>query len=311
MQINRKIISFIKVSRIKTLAWFCVSTCLGFSTVILNGLPPAKFIFWMLTVVFANIGAIIINDLGDMEVDNKSHEIGKRNRLITTGAVTKKDAIIYCVLSFSMSILVSFIFGLTATFFSIIILFFSLSYSLHPFKFCARPYGSILFWMILCLVSYFSMILALQNIEGRFEFILTNELILNKSAGIYMLGILLFMGVAEIIAKDLRDKDNDAAGGRNTFVNHAGIQKASIIMVIFAWVGYLLWVDSLYLSGVFPITIGAWLCVISGLFWCIRISQYSFRLNKAYHQPLAAKLHGQWALIYFLMQLFTIISFIE
>lgn len=311
MHKTEKLKSFIKLSRIKTLVWFCVATCLGFSTVILNEVPPIKFIIWVLTVIFANIGAIIINDLGDIPVDSKSHEFDKRNRPIASGAVSKKEAIIYCILSFSMSIAVSFIFGLTATFFSLIILLFSLSYSLKPFKFCARPYASILFWVILCLVSYFSMILALQNMDSRYGFTFTDEFIYSKSAGIYTLGILLFMGIAEIIAKDIRDKENDAEGGRNTFVNHSGMRRASTIMIFFAWAGYLLWVNSLSLANVFPGTIAAWLCAIVGFLWCIRIGQYSLALTKQYQQPLAARLHGQWALVYFFMQLFTIIAFIE
>jgi 4-hydroxybenzoate polyprenyltransferase len=298
--------SILKLIRPKTLFWFSVTTCFGFASLIQQKIPDTHFFYLVLTIVFANIGAIIINDIADIEVDKKSPEEGKRLRPLVTGIVSKKEAIIIVLVSFSFSLFISTFYDFRATIFSIIVIVFSLTYSLPPTKFCARPFASILYWIVLCIVCYFLMLNAL-TISGKTIFSY-----LNYTAGwVFISGIILFMGIAEIMAKDLRDLINDKEGGRNTFVNYAGVSLSSRIMLLFSWFGFILWMESLYLTGRFSGSIFGILCFILGFFWCIRITVVSLKLSKQFNQQIVAKLHQQWTYIYATMQVLTFLSFIK
>ncbi|MBZ0098350.1 MAG: UbiA family prenyltransferase, partial [Taibaiella sp.] len=255
-----KIRDFIRLIRLETIFWFCITTCYGFASIILGKPPPVHFAFLVLTIAFANIGAIIVNDIGDVEVDRKSNELSKRTRPLVTNAITIKAARIIAFSFYLLSILTSFLYGISATLFAVVIILFSLAYSLPPFRFCARPYGSIVYWIVLCAVCYFLMAVSLENIHEPFSLIYTGTVGTSPQALGFILGIILFMGIAEIIAKDIRDKINDAEGGRNTFVNFAGINRATMLLLFCAWSGFALWMGSLYLSGVFRTSLFAWLC---------------------------------------------------
>lgn len=298
--------TIIKLIRPKTLLWFGISTCLAFGAVIQNGVPSISFIYIIITIIFANIGAIIVNDLGDIEVDKKSPEEGKRLRPLVTGEVTKKEAIIYSTIAFSLSLVVSLLYDTRATIFSSIVIGFALSYSLRPTKFCAKPYGSVLFWVVLCFFCYLLMLNVLSSQENNF-----NELLKYAPGWLFISGIILFMGIAEIIAKDMRDFDNDREGGRNTYVNFAGIEISSRIMIFFSWFGFILWIQALYMSDRFPDSIFAILCFLTGLTWCIQITIAGLNFIKGYNQRLAATLHQNWTYYYAAMQILTFLSFIK
>jgi 4-hydroxybenzoate polyprenyltransferase len=300
-----KLYSIFRLIRPKTLLWFCVSTCYGFASVILNEAPPFHFIFLVLTIVLANIGAIIVNDIGDIEVDKKSSELLKRNRPLVTGAISIKEAKALAILFYLLSLFTSLFYGFSATIFAIVVILFSLSYSLPPFKFSSRPYSSILYWVVLCSVCYFLMLFALENINNGFDLTFNCKTCKSNQGFIFITSIIFFMGIAEIISKDLRDLINDAEGGRNTYVNFVGVEIAAKVLILFAWFGFILWMEALYLSGAFPYSIAAWLCLAVGFIWCLKIHIHSIKLMKEFHQPTATKLHIQWTYAYALMQVLT------
>lgn len=298
--------AFIKLIRPKTLVWFCIATCFGFASVIQHNIPTLNFLWLVLTIVFANIGAIIVNDIGDIEVDSKSEEHSKRTRPLVTGVITVREGIILACIFYTLSLLTSFAYDIRATIFSGTVIIFSLSYSLPPTKFCARPYGSILYWIVLCMTCYLLMLnaLTMPNKDLNFYF--------HYSAGwVFIAGIILFMGIAEIIAKDLRDLINDREGGRNTFVNFVGVETSCRVMLFFSWFGFILWTEALYLSGTFPTTFAGLLCFVIGFYWCIRTILIALKLSTEFNQPLAATLHQHWTYTYATMQLLTFLSFIK
>lgn len=300
----------LKLTRPITVLWFSGLTNLGFATVILKQLPDSRFIYWILTGALANVSAIIVNDLSDIKTDTLSKEVTKKSRPITSGAISKKEAIIICVIFYIASIFVSLIYGLSATLYAITIGVASILYSLHPFKMCGRPLASILFWIFLCIVCFVLLSIGLENINSRASIHFSNSNLKNSHSIIFMLGILTFMGIAEIISKDIRDMENDFHGGRNTFVNFAGINKATIFMIIFAFIGLFLWIWSFSLSDRLSMNIYAWLCSILGLAWCIKLLSYRAKLVKLYDQSVASRLHINWIVVYSLMIVFTILSYI-
>jgi len=301
--------SFIKLIRPYTLLWFCISTCYGFASVILDEAPPFTFAYLVLTIVFANIAAIIVNDIGDIEVDKRSPELSKQTRPLATGAISLRTATVLAAIFYSLSLATSFLYGMSAAIFSIVIIVCSLSYSLPPLKMCARPYGSILYWVLLCPICYCLMVISLENINSGFALTYHDTLWRPMRGYVFIMGVILFFGIAEVIAKDLRDLTNDAEGGRNTYVNFVGVEPSVRILVFFAWCGFALWVAALYLSGMFPTSIAAWLCSIVGLLWCLRVHVWGLRLMKGFDQVLASRLHIQWTYAYASMQGLTFASY--
>jgi 4-hydroxybenzoate polyprenyltransferase len=243
LKVNTKISAFISLIRPKTLVWFCIATCFGFASIIQGEIPNTDFIFLVLTIVFANIGAIIVNDIGDIKVDKLSPEQAKRSRPLVTGEISITEAKMLAAIFFTLSLITSLAYDIRATIFSVVVILFSLSYSLPPTKFCARPYGSILYWVFLCLSCYLLMLNALSTSEKTISFYFDYT-----PGWIFIGGIILYMGIAEIIAKDLRDMVNDKEGGRNTFVNFVGAETSSRAMIFFAWLGFILWIEALYLA---------------------------------------------------------------
>ena len=295
----------VRLIRIRTLFWFSVSTCYGFASVILQSFPPPDFIFLVLAIVFANMGAIITNDITDVEIDRVSSEPIKQARPLASKEISIRTATILAVIFYSLSILVAMLYGHPAELFCTVIILFSLAYSLPPFRLCARPYASILFWVALCIVCYGLMAFTLQTKYGATD---SMGLAWAKPGIIFITSIVFFMGVAEILAKDLRDRINDALGGRNTFVNFIGVDAAARVLIFFSWLGYILWVEVLYLSEVL-LSLSAIACLLLGFVWCLRTHFLSIKLTKAFDQALAAQLHIQWTYIYAAMQLLTAVAF--
>ncbi|QHI38042.1 1,4-dihydroxy-2-naphthoate octaprenyltransferase [Kordia antarctica] len=286
----------------KVLLWFTVSTCLGFSAMILQKVPDYNFVFLVVVISLVNIGAILINDIGDIDVDMASPELSKRDRLIASGKISEKTAWSYVCIVFLLALVISIFHSIYAFVFVMIIMVFSYVYSIPPLRFCERPYGSILYWIILIGTCYIMMYITLnESIEV--------SIISQFSSVVFTSGVVFFIGIAEIIAKDLRDYKNDIIGGRNTFVNHLGIRKVCWVMIVTAWIGIILWGLSFFISSN-PINIFSSMCIVVGIIWCIRVTTRGISLIKKYHQPLAKTLHADWTMIYAIMQILTFLAFI-
>jgi 4-hydroxybenzoate polyprenyltransferase len=273
------------------------------------GFPDKQFLLLVITIVFANIGAIIINDIADTKVDSKSLELVKRMRPLVTGEIRKNKAIILALLFFILSLSTSFLYGFSATIFSSVIIIFSITYSLPPLHFSARPISSILYWIILCIVCYVLMVYSLENENNLRKVSISGMVLKSKQGLLFLSSIILFMGIAEVLAKDIRDKINDVKGGRNTFVNYVGIKFSSKIIIVCTWGGTVFWGITLYESNLLPKSISAWILILVGGMWSYQVTKYSIRLIKKFNQKTATNLHSQWTKIYFIMQLLTISSF--
>lgn len=178
-----------------TLSWFTVSTTLGFACVMIGEFPPPQFLGLVLIIALSNIGAIVLNDIADRDIDSASIEEAKRSRPIASGVVSVASAKRLAVFFFASALLAALPLGWQSLLFVVIMLIFSMVYSLKPFSLSGHPYWSIGFWILLCVVMYFMFALNLQSLGVE---------VLNHHNGLmFLLAIILFMGIAEILAKDL------------------------------------------------------------------------------------------------------------
>lgn len=327
--------------------WFVFLTCTTFGCILLNHLIPITYLQLIIIVILTDSASTTINDVGDIEVDRFSLEPSRRNRPLVAGIVSKNAAILQGILLYVIALLLAAEVSDGVFFMILGCALYSSAYSLNPIKLSGRPLSSVVFWPLLWLGYYFLNICFLEKInicfavqffpeffqlisewwkENKTIFDCIDRLfitklpsyqllyyggnILTSIAGLtYLTSIIFFMGLGEIMAKDLRDFYNDKLGGRNTFTNTMGLKKISYFMPITAFIGLIFWAATFYClhksTNLFSI-----LCLIVGFVWCFRIIYLLICLNRNYKPLYCIALHKQWITTYIIMQLLTILSFV-
>ncbi len=296
-----------RFARPKTVLWFTVSTVMGFSALLLSAPPPARFFFVLLPIILLNVGAIITNDIADFSVDRHSPDPAKTSRPLVSGLVNINEAIVIASLSFGMALIMSAFISRWTFLFSVAITILAVVYSLPPFKLSSSRLGSLLFWPFMCVVCYAFWICLVDEAAPTSP---EGNLLWRKPEGWMFLGaVVTFMGVGEIISKDLRDLDCDRLGGRRTFVESLKLEHSTRLMALSCWLGAGLWVGTLYMAGR-TATVPSVLLLIVSVDWCIKLTRSSQTLRQAYDRQLAMAIHEQWTRVYAVMQFLTAATFI-
>jgi 4-hydroxybenzoate polyprenyltransferase len=142
-----------------------------------------------------------LNDVADRATDELSTEADRRGRPLVTGVVSARMALAQVVLLGGAGIAVAFAVDLGFGIFMGLGAMGLVLYSAGPAPVAGLPLSQG-FWIAFWTTVYLSLYLALDGDVGR---------------GVpYLISTCLFMGIGETIAKDLRDLENDAQGGRRT-----------------------------------------------------------------------------------------------
>jgi len=327
--------------------WFVFLTCIAFGCILLKDIVPLSYLKLILIVILTDSASTTINDVGDVEVDRLSKEENRRNRPIVTGIVTKRAAILQAIILYSLALYLAATTSHGVLFMIAACVLYSSGYSLNPVKLSGRPITSLFFWPLLWLGYYFLNICFLEGLSLEFtlqffgEFgaafskIFTSEQtlggflhllfieklpsyelleyggnVMSSIAGlIYLAGIIFFMGLGEIMAKDLRDYYNDKEGGKLTFVNTVGVAKVSFIIPIVTLIGLILWLITFAWLDVLtsPFAI---ITLIVGVLWLARVIHLLFLLRANHKQEYCVAMHKGWINAYIIMQTGTILAFI-
>ncbi len=285
------------------LFWLSITTSYAFAGVLLGNSPPMRFGLLVIAIIMCNVMATVVNDIADIQVDRLSTERHKRDRPIASGRVSLRRARQIAVLFFVGSFIIAGFLGPEALALVLVVNCFSLCYSLKPFSFSGRPISSIAFWVLLCIVVYSLFTHALSG--------LASDQISHRAGLVFIVAITLYMGVAEIVSKDLRDLSCDQEGGRRTFVKQVGVRLSTWIMVVAAWIGLMFWVLTLHEKAVFEASTAAQVAIAVGFVWCGAVTWLAERLRRDYSQFIAKWLHTGWTQSYAVMQILTYIAFIE
>src|SRR5262249_3269391 len=145
----------------------------------------------------------ILNDLQDAETDRLSNELIRRWRPIAQGTIPRATAIAEmiacCLLAIALSALLSWALALLCLAFCGLIAM----HELPPLRTQARP----ILGQVAGLIGLAGILYGLVLVAGTAGLV----------AGIpFLLFIALYMGLAEMLAKDIRDVDNDEGGGKIT-----------------------------------------------------------------------------------------------
>ncbi|UCH89878.1 MAG: UbiA family prenyltransferase [Thermoplasmata archaeon] len=281
------------LTRPQQLIWLDVFASIGFFAIIAQHAPRAHFIIFILCAVIADAGACTLNDLGDLESDRLSKEPSRGKRPLVTGVVSKSTARNQALILYAIGLAIAFYLDLYIFIFALMLILLSYQYSMGPLKMDGRPIISQLFWVGFGFIYYAAICAYLIRYE--------NVAMTNIYNGLYfMMALILFMAVAETLAKDLRDLENDRAGGKITTPAYYGHKPAAVGAVVFSVFGLVFWAIPYF--TVYDIIIFLQVLVIAiVIVWNVICFELCRSIFKKYTKDKARKLHKGFILTFTLI----------
>lgn len=230
--------------RLTTRIWFDTLTPLAFIALVAEGASaPGTWVLIGSVLIAALFHAAgdYLNDANDVEVDAASSEAARNQRPSVRGEITRKDLIVSSIVLIGLSFAIVFtlpnwpemLLCLAA------LTFLNWAYNLPPILLSNRGIVLEFYWPTIWLLMFAMCAFVLEAPQDAWQAALP-----------YALFVAIFMGVGEGITQDIRDADNDEAGGRRTTPVIYGVPKA----VIAAWTVQLL-----------SIGIWLWFCIDFGI----------------------------------------------
>lgn len=288
--LGQKLKGHFMLTRPQQLVWLDVFASMGFYAIIAQHDPNPHFFLFIMTAVIADAGACTMNDLGDYRSDCRSTEASRKKRPLCTGVVSKKAARNQAIILYTVGLLLALYLDILVFLSALLLILLSFQYSMRPLKMDGRPIISQLFWVGFGLLYYF----AVSAYLIRYESIALANII----NGLYFLSaLILFMAIAETLAKDLRDFENDRASGKTTTPVRFGPKAASASSFAFSLPGLVFWAIpyfSLYethivLQSFILLTVFVW------NFICFNLCRSIYR---KYTKATARKLHKGFILTF-------------
>lgn len=290
ISLKQKLKGHFLLTRPIQLIWLDVFASVGFYVILARFAPKPHFLLFILCAIISDAGACTLNDLGDLESDSLSIEPSRKKRPLVTGIVSKKaarnQAIILYIIGLSIALYLDF-WVFIAAFFLILL---SYQYAMKPLKMDGRPIISQLFWVGFGLLYYFAIAAYLIRYE--------NIALVNVFNGLYFLiALMLFMAIAETLAKDLRDLENDKAGGKNTTPVRFGPKAAAATSFAFSFPGLVIWAIPYF--SVYQTHIILQILILTVVFvWNFICFNLCRSIYKRYTKAKARKLHKGYILTF-------------
>jgi 4-hydroxybenzoate polyprenyltransferase len=292
----QKIIGHIKLTRPLAVFWLDFLPAVTLFVVIMGHLPSYGFLLFILGIMLFDLTSSTVNDITDFESDRRSIEPNRKQRPIVRGVISKKAAsnraILLFIIGCAIFVYLSYYNSPLIILFAILLGLLGLQYSLPPLRMGASPVLSFLFWPFLWIIYYMLLIsyLGLESVG---------------SGVLYLVSVILFMGLAEPLAKDIRDVDNDRAGGKITTVVCLGVKRSAVASLILSVTGSLMWIYTLYqihqISEYFFISI-----IMVFIIWntfCLILAR---RLYSSYRKKDGRSMHLGYILTFTIANLVTI-----
>ena len=267
-----------------------VRMCRPYSLLWFVSLPTATMALWLgdgsvdvtrlllLIAAFAlaDAGLTTWNDICDIETDRASSEAQRNTRALAAGVISMRWARAQVILLESAALVIAFAiepaFGLLLAGGVI----YGLGYSARPVYAGGRPLVSQGFWLVLWPAMY-----------GGVALVMGGDL---SNGALYVLATVLFMGVAETLAKDLRDLENDTLAGKRTTPVAFGPRRAAIVSGAAFAAGSVLYVTASVGAPNGSAGLTAALAVVVAL-WTGRAVQIVRELLRGYDKAPARALH--------------------
>jgi 4-hydroxybenzoate polyprenyltransferase len=285
--------------RVTTRIWFDTIAPLTFVALLTaDGQSPDG---WMLAkivtvaVLFHGAGNYL-NDVTDVEVDRASSESSRNQRAMVKGEITRRDLIL------GAAIMIAICFAIAATIswetvgLLVLLTLLNVAYNMPPVHLSSRGIVLELYWPLIWTFMFGMCAVALE--VPRDDWL---------AALPYLLFVAVFMGVGEGITQDVRDADNDAAGGRNTTPVRYGVPKS----VVAAWIVQLgaigIWV---WFCVQFPVdTVPAVLGTVALVAWQTYFARLAYVLVKRFEKRAAKLTHTGPIVVFSFLNLLLLATF--
>jgi 4-hydroxybenzoate polyprenyltransferase len=273
----QKLKALLESFRVSTRIWFDII----FPTTMMllvkeNGTPFSTYAMTLAAIVSFHAGHTYFNDVSDVEVDRQSIEIGRNQRALVRGSISRREMAAVGWLFVALSIF----FVMNLPWLSMMVVAAALplvlAYNFKPIHLSARPLITQIFWPLVWVLMFFFCVAAVQS-RGW------------GKALPYLVFVVMFMGLGESITQDIRDVDNDAAGGRQTTVVRYGVPRTAL----FAWtmqaLSLLAWV---WLMLTYPLSkVAGMLSLFVIVVWLMYFWRLTTRLRKTYDKADARITH--------------------
>ncbi len=236
-------------------------------------------------LICTDAGLTTWNEIADRTTDAASTEENRSGRPLLSGTATVKAAALQVVLLELVGLVLAFVLAPAFAAMIVVVTAYAWLYAwrrdLTPTSSAFRraikrlmwPTVYQLFWLLIWPAMYLAVAI-----------VLSGDL---SSGWLYVAGNTLFMGVGEILAKDLRDIDNDALTEKRTTPVTLGVASTVPICVAGFALGSLVWVGaSIAIDGKWNPGLTAALIVVLGL-WMGRAVLLSNELRRAYSKHAA------------------------
>lgn len=283
-----KLLAQIRMMRPVTRLWLDTLLPVAVLTVAAGGRPCVRTaVLVVLAVNLIHAAAHILNDLQDIEVDRRSTEAIRRNRPITRGVVSARlavrEAVLLTVAGLVPVFLISPLFGAVAALVAGVVVM----HELPPVRIQSRPVVAQAYTALGFAV--FLPVVAATVPQTHWSL-----------CAPFLLYLTVYMGWCETLVKDVRDVDNDAAGGKvTTAVRHGAARATAAAAVGYAAaLGAWLWFVSAradyggvaterLVSATWPLLVGAALLVG----WLVFVAVAACRLARGFDKRLCIAVH--------------------
>jgi 4-hydroxybenzoate polyprenyltransferase len=271
------LVSHVRLMRPYSMLWFVAVPAVTMALWLRGpAVPLQTLVSLILSFVLADAGLTTLNDILDVNTDRASIESQRYLRPIAAGSVSIKAAYVQVVLLEACALIAAF--AVSPIFLGLLSMgvFYGVCYSARPVYAGGRPIVSQAFWLLVWFAMYLGVYI---GVRGDFL------------AGLpYVAATVLFMGIGETLAKDLRDIDNDSLTGKRTTPVVLGVETtttASAGALVLGSVAYLAAAATAHRGA--PALIGS-IAVVLGL-WCGRVLVLTRALRSGYAKADARVLH--------------------
>jgi 4-hydroxybenzoate polyprenyltransferase len=297
-----KVVGHIRLARPAQLIWLdiCLSLCIFVG--IVGEMPNTFYLWFVLTAVMIDAGACTLNDIGDLDSDRASTEGNRSERPLVMGSISRRAAWVQGIVLFAAGSVLAAWLSPWVLLFALLLVAISYQYSFPPLRMDARPYVQQLFWFtfgILYFLAVYSFVLAYgEPMEGFWW----------AALGM-IIGVQVFAALGETLAKDLRDLDNDRAGGKYTTSVHLGPKRTARYAFYLSCAGLSIWIFAII------VLYGNWgpaalVMAIIAIAWTVICFRLVSELTENYSKASARRLHLGFISVFAVLLILSMLSFV-
>jgi 4-hydroxybenzoate polyprenyltransferase len=199
-----RIKGLIDSARLSTRVWFDLLAPAAMMLVIAHGhVPLWPFVGVLCIAVVFHAAANYFNDLADTAVDVNSTETVRNRRALVTARVSRRDLQVGGWSMVVVSLVIAALLPWPSLAILVVVLALAVAYDFEPLHLSNRPLVLQFFWPVVWGLIFAICAVAVNAQTWRDGLPL-------------LVFVAVFMGLGEGITQDVRDADNDRAGGRRT-----------------------------------------------------------------------------------------------